>query len=560
MKWTLWIVVSLYVTVTYGQQMEVGYFRSPVGYQTRLSGSFGEPRSAHFHEGIDFKMQRGVPRDTIYAAAEGYISRIVVVPGGYGNGLFIDHPNGYSTVYGHLYDFSPKIREHINTILYQKNIHTISYESVADSIYVDKGEYIGIMGNTGRSSAPHLHFEIRRTADGAPINPALFGIKPADTQVPVVRGVILYGLSADGEVLDQNYYSVQINQDGILTIPDGAIQSTHRIVGIGIHCYDTMNGARNHNGIYGLKMKVNGEKRYAFEMKEVPPGQAKYIHSHMDYTAKKNRLYYTKIYKAPGNGLTIYRDSTDNGILLLSDILRDQVDVTVYDIEGNTARVKLAIEYAPTTANESAQSDSTYTRVSTDMPIELSADHAEISFRKGAVDAPSYIRLTADELGVAQLEATADIALFEYGRLSFFGMKKEECDKCLITKANDDGKVRHYGALWQGDSILYTRINDLGTYEVLIDTTPPTIQILDLPDASDGRLAFVMTDDLEPAFKKHYLDFDVTVNGEWQLCEYDIKNDKVTTQIDLPSGENEIIIRARDAAKNEVVVKRMVKG
>ena len=133
----------------YGQ--EADYFRSPINYNTRLSGSFAEPRSAHFHAGIDYKQLRGVPFDTIYAAADGYISRINVKPDGYGNALYIDHPNGYTTVYAHLHHFNKSITAYMESTMIRKKIHKVEHYPLKDRMRVKKGDYIGCLLYTSPS-------------------------------------------------------------------------------------------------------------------------------------------------------------------------------------------------------------------------------------------------------------------------------------------------------------------------------------------------------------------------------------------------------------------------
>ena len=82
------------------------YFSAPMKIPLILSGSFAELRSNHFHSGMDIKTQ-GVTGQAVSAAAKGYISRISVSPTGFGNALYINHPNGTTTVYGHLFKLNP---------------------------------------------------------------------------------------------------------------------------------------------------------------------------------------------------------------------------------------------------------------------------------------------------------------------------------------------------------------------------------------------------------------------------------------------------------------------
>jgi murein DD-endopeptidase MepM/ murein hydrolase activator NlpD len=111
----------------------------------------GEPsRAGHalfMHEGIDLAAPTGTP---IYAAADGVVVG-AMANGGYGNWIRIDHARKLSTVYGHLSEFAPGIKE---------------------GTPVGQGELIGFVGNTGRSTGPHLHFEI--LSNGKAVDPLAY--------------------------------------------------------------------------------------------------------------------------------------------------------------------------------------------------------------------------------------------------------------------------------------------------------------------------------------------------------------------------------------------------
>ena len=91
----------------------VGYFASPIGKQGKLSATFGELRYNHFHAGLDIRSSKGRVGDPIFAAADGFVARISIKSGGYGQAIFIAHPNGFTTVYAHLDDFSPELAEFV---------------------------------------------------------------------------------------------------------------------------------------------------------------------------------------------------------------------------------------------------------------------------------------------------------------------------------------------------------------------------------------------------------------------------------------------------------------
>jgi len=122
--------------------MATGLFSNPT--RGRLTSVFGTRWGAK-HTGIDVAAKTG----TTVTAADGGKVTFASTNGSYGNLIIIDHENGYQTYYAHLNRFSVKKGERVY-----------------------KGQKIGEMGNTGRSTGPHLHFEVRK--NGIPINPLGF--------------------------------------------------------------------------------------------------------------------------------------------------------------------------------------------------------------------------------------------------------------------------------------------------------------------------------------------------------------------------------------------------
>ncbi len=168
-------------------------FGPPLDIPLYLSGNFAEMRGNHFHTGLDMKTQ-GVEGQRVLAADEGVIARISVSPWGYGNALYIEHPNGYTTVYGHLQSFSPTIEQALRQKQYTEKSFAVDF-APSEPIHVEKGEFIAKSGNTGGSGGPHLHFEIRDTKTAHPVNPLLFGFDIKDDIAPRIRGVRVHPLS-----------------------------------------------------------------------------------------------------------------------------------------------------------------------------------------------------------------------------------------------------------------------------------------------------------------------------------------------------------------------------
>mgnify|MGYP003919383433 FL=1 len=109
--------------------------RSPIDHAMILSGSFGELRTNHFHSGIDIKSSKwNKAGDEIHSVEKGHISRIKVSGDGYGNAIYIDHPGGYTSVYGHLHKFSSAIDAYIKTKQYE-------LKSFAVDLYPDSVQF-----------------------------------------------------------------------------------------------------------------------------------------------------------------------------------------------------------------------------------------------------------------------------------------------------------------------------------------------------------------------------------------------------------------------------------
>ncbi len=159
------------------------------GVERLYSANFGELRADHFHSGIDIKSD-GVTGKRVVAAADGYISRISLSPYGYGLALYLAHPNGTTTVYGHLSKYCDAVAKYVEAERYRTKSHTVNLYCKPDQFVVKSGDLIGYSGNTGSSGGPHLHFEVRDGATQEPLNVVSHGIiSPRDNIAPLIRQV-----------------------------------------------------------------------------------------------------------------------------------------------------------------------------------------------------------------------------------------------------------------------------------------------------------------------------------------------------------------------------------
>ncbi|AFK05370.1 Peptidase M23 [Emticicia oligotrophica DSM 17448] len=324
-----------------------GYFMFPIqpGQQASLSGGFGDLRTNHFHAGIDIRTG-GVEGYQVFAAADGYISKIRVMKGGYGNVLYITHPNGYTTVYGHLKNFNTQIEEYVRRKEYAQQVWDIELSPSPKELQVKKGEIVAIGGNTGASGGPHLHFEIRDEAENA-INPLKFGFPEIqDSQAPVIERVILKTLNAYSRV-NGEFGRVSVaptrSSDGFFNIPN--VIKAHGVIGLELNTYDRSQTSPFRLGITQLEVKVDGKTSYKLNLEKMPFDISKDINVHMDYDiAETNGVRIQKCYVSDGNRLSIYQTDANKGKIIIRDNQQHQVSIEVKDTYGNYSNLNFTIQ------------------------------------------------------------------------------------------------------------------------------------------------------------------------------------------------------------------------
>ena len=223
-------------------------FRNPLEIPILLAGNFGECRPNHFHSGIDIKTG-GKENLPVHAAADGYVSRIKMEKGGFGHALYITHPEGFTTVYAHLNNFIKPLQQYTEKMQYEKESWAVDITLRSDQFPVKKGEQIAWSGNTGASTAPHLHFEIRDTKTEHPLNALLFGLPVTDTRAPVPAQLSLYDMNQS--IYNQSAQTIKLKkQEDIYTTSKDTIEVNTDKLGIGIHVNDFMNGSHNTLNFY----------------------------------------------------------------------------------------------------------------------------------------------------------------------------------------------------------------------------------------------------------------------------------------------------------------------
>ncbi|QNL23027.1 M23 family metallopeptidase [Hyphobacterium sp. CCMP332] len=326
--------------------IEKGYFTFPIrpGERNFLSGSMGELRNNHFHGGLDIKTygEIGLP---VYAAAEGYISRISVDPAGYGKRIAITHPNGFVTHYGHLDHFSEEIERFVTNEQYKAKKFDIELFPTEGLLKIEEGEVFAFSGNTGSSGGPHLHFEIRDLNDNV-YNPLDFGFEEIyDKQAPRIYRIALKPLNAissvDGKFSKQYYRLGYLNNRYVV---NQNIKAYGKI-GLEIKAYDRMNGTYNKYGIQEVQVWVDGVRYFEQKIKHYPILITRQINLHVDYNDVYERGdWYHKCYVSPGNDLPFYDYKADRGAINISDGEKHEIQVFVKDSYENVSLLEFSIK------------------------------------------------------------------------------------------------------------------------------------------------------------------------------------------------------------------------
>lgn len=327
------------------QLIEKGYYTFPIkpGGKVALSGTMGELRGNHFHAGLDIKTDQvvGLP---VYAAADGFVSRVKVSPYGYGNALYIQHPNGQTTVYGHLLSFRNDIDAGVLRAQYEQEKFAVELFPEKNQYPVKKGEIIAKSGNTGGSGGPHLHWEIR---DGyqRPINPLLGGFSEVRDNIdPIFYKIGFTTLSENAHVNNEfGFFSLTPIK---LSGSDYKLNDlvAHGEIGLSINANDKLNGAANRNGVAGIEVFVNDQLSFKYHNEKFSFSASKMINHHIEYERYKDGFgKFHRCYVADGNTLDFYEKNTSQGRLILSDTGTYQVRIRIWDAYNNESNMRFNI-------------------------------------------------------------------------------------------------------------------------------------------------------------------------------------------------------------------------
>ena len=502
-------------------------FRSPLDIvPPALAGSFGELRPNHFHSGMDYRtnQREGYP---VYAIADGYVSRLRVQNSGFGLALYINHPNGYTSVYGHLQRFNPKIATQVKTIQYQKKSYEIDEFPNSIQIPVRKGEVIAYTGNTGSSGGPHLHFEVRDTKTEATINPQLFGFEIPDNIPPVIYSMYVYRLNKKSfnEFTPKQYFQV-IGGAGNYKLNKVNTINLSGEVGFGIIATDKHNGASGTNGVYSIELELDGKTVFTSSLEKFKFENSKAINSHIDYpTFINTRKSIQKSFLDPGNPLTIYSNLVNNGRIDFSDGKLHELKYIITDSKGNKSILPFNVQAdSKSTINTPEQNPGTLYSYANQN--EFNNGEVKVIFPKGTLyndlnfhykTLPKPARNAYSAVHQIQNSLTPLHTGFEIWIKADSSLTKYK-EKALIVNT---GRSSQGGYFENG--YVKAKPRNFGAFFIAIDTLPPTLTPINISDGKNmagiSKMCFKLRDNLS-GIKS----FNGFIDGKWILMEFDTKS------------------------------------
>jgi len=530
-------------------------FNSPVHRQIALSGTFGELRPNHFHAGLDIKSLDGRTGEPVYAAAKGFISRVKISAYGYGRALYLQHTNGHTSVYAHLDHFTPELDQYIKEEHYKRQRFEMDFRLSPKAFPVNENQVIAYIGNSGSSTGPHLHFEIRNSMTEEALNPLQYGIKVPDHLAPELYSLKLFGQQPYMHQANHTLPLIPMGK-GLYRVAKDTIAVYGDYTGVAVKTFDQSFNSSVRLGVYGIKLFVDDQLHYQFDMNGVAFDEMRYSNAHRDYEEQiKRKQVYHRLFRLPGNKLPIYTHHIDDGwIQVIPDQVK-KIKIEVYDYSGNHSDLQFYIKPA---AGPVMPASNAGQHVIFDQPFIAELDNLKVMLPANTLY--TDIDLNLSRSGKVRWSETFTIhdSAVPLHKAYILSIKPEPIPSHLKKKSIigmiNGNSITNCGGVWNGDW-LETKVNSFSQFGVVMDTIPPVI--IPIVFRTDMKTSPVMKFKIEDNFDvtgpADEMVYNAYIDGQWILMELDSKSNVISHQFDerTSKGKHSLRIQLKDDRGNE---------
>ena len=526
-------------------QREYPPYHPPLKIPLILAGNFGELRPNHFHMGVDFKTQ-GKEGFELHSVEEGYVSRVKVSTFGYGKVVYIDHPNGKTSVYAHCSKFTGKLDSLVRAEQYRARSFEVELFPEPGELPLKKGEVFALSGNTGGSTAPHLHFEIRDTKTEHVQNPLIYGFDLPDTRAPELRKVKAFAVNEQGYLVPGRSVEKPViaTKNGYVLSGDtlkvvSSFSSSFGGVGLAFDIIDRLNGAENLCGLYGTFLIVDGDTVFGQRTDEISFSHTRYINSHRDLSAAG---HIHKSFRNISNPLQIYINDR-LGVISIRPGESKNIRLEAYDPKGNTAVLSFVLHVLP--GNEAENYNPSAEKYwYPETPYSQKGKTWEVTADSFSIYEP-YLINRKETPHICDAGTSLQNRITVRMRLDNPKLPVEKYYIAVASKGGRKALPTTYSDGW-----LEAKTNNAGDLSIHTDELPPVIKpITTSYNVTTKTVRFSVVES-----QTSLAGYDLYINEEWHLLEYGYKGNYVFFEVpDNLKGINNVRIVAKDACGNESV-------
>ncbi|HMW12826.1 MAG TPA: M23 family metallopeptidase [Chitinophagales bacterium] len=522
---------------------DIGFIK-PMQLPFNLAGSFAEPRKDHFHSGIDIKTN-GKEGEPVFAIGDGYISRIRVSPYGYGKAIYITHNNGYTSVYGHLSAFYNEIGEYITQQHYAKQKSELDLYFDATKLPIKQGDTIAFSGNTGGSTAPHLHFEIRDSKTEHALNPLdfypnEFYIDSISPQLNAIK------ITQQNGQLQETYNLIKHANYWTTNMPIYCCSQAP--LALSLEGFDKQDTSSSKNGIIKMELFKDDSLHFGYHIQSVNFDDTRMCNAFIDYhEMMNNNGYFYNCYQMPNNTLPIYVAGM-NGLLQIEKHKTSHVLINCYDYNDNKTTIHLTL-IGDTTNNTTACAN-TMNTIENKTFSSFNISFPDKAFYKKEdiiqVQKNASKKCLSDTFMIAGKYSI--IPLQQAAKIRFNSAIKKNRSKIIIVRQDFFGKENALKTKSDKHNF-YADTKELGSFYLKYDTTKPIIEIIHLAwQNANQNIKIKIVDALSGIDS-----YNGYIDNNWVNFYYDAKNDEITYQLDehCTKGEHLLKITVTDKVGNK---------